>query len=193
MKIIQKIVLAFVACVIGLGLPSCKEDPYVEIIAVNSCSPDLLEFVTPTVTIRNVNGESYSVVLSPSDFKESTKGGEIHINVTGNGNTTSTSSTAVNHIATASKRFEGESASGEIEVNYAIKDNVVLNKENYIFFHGTGYDYKTSGSGLSVISESSYIKPIAYEVSKEDVENYLKELSSMTDKTPFKVSASVAK
>lgn len=164
-----------------------------EIIAVASCSPDLLEFVTPTVTIRNANGESHSVVLSPSDFKESTKGGEIHINVSGNGNTTSSSSTAVNYIATVSKRFEGESVSGEIEVTYAIKDNVVPNKENYIFFHGIGYDYKASGSELSVITEGSYVKPIAHEVSKGEVENYLKDLSTKTHKTPFQVATLGAK
>lgn len=195
MRVLQNVTLAILALVSCLGLSSCKdEDPYVDIIAVVSCSPDLLEFATPTVTITNVKGESQSFTLSPSEFKESDKGGEIHINVTINGVTSSTSSTAMNYVATANKRFDGETVSGDIQVTYSIKDNVSLDKDEYIFFHGIGYDSKAMGEdGISVSTEGAYIKPVAYELSKDEVETYLTELSTKIDKTSFNVKTPYSK
>lgn len=194
LRILNKAAMAIMSIAFVFGLTSCCDDddvitpPYIDITAVTSCSPDLLQFVTPTVTITGDNGESQSFVLSPSDFKESNKGGTIEINVTVNGVTTSTSSTATNFVANVTKKFDREMVSGEIKVSYALKENAVFDKEQYIFFHGIGYDSKTVKDGFSFALEGAYIKPIAHEVSNEKVLDYLTELVAEVDKTSFKVT-----
>ena len=191
-KVLNKVAMTIMSIAFVFGLTSCCDDdndPYIDITAVTSCSPDLLQFVTPTVTITGDNGGSQSFVLSPSDFKESDKGGTIEINVTVNGVTTSTSSTATNFIADVTKKFDGETISGEIEVSYALKENVVFDKEQYIFFHGIAYESKTvNKDGFSFSLEGTYIKPIAHEVPNEEVMDYLTKLVAEVDKTSFKVT-----
>ncbi len=190
MRKIKHILASFIAVCLSFAVSSChEEDPYVVISAVTSCSPDLLDFVTPTVTITGDNGQTQSFVLSPSDFKESDKGGSIEINITVNGQTSSTSSTIMNYIATSDKRFDGETVSGSIAVTYTLKDNYVINSDKYVFYHGVGYDYRAVGDeGISITTEGNYIKPIAYEVSKDEVEGYLIKLVATTDKISFKVN-----
>ena len=188
--------MAIITIVFSFCFTSCnEEDPYVDITAVTSISPDLLQFVTPTVTITGINGETQSFVLSASDFKESYEGGSIQINVTVDGITNSSSSTAVNNIATSTKRFDGVTAiSGEIEVSYSIKDNINLDKNSYIFFHSIGYEHKIMNKdGFSVSEKGAFIKPIANEVTKDEVINYITKLSSETDKTSFDVSLTTSK
>lgn len=186
-----KILFSFVIAVcMSSILSSCKkDDPYVVISAVTSCSPELLDFVIPTVTITGDNGQSQSYELTSSDFKESDKGGSIEIDITVNGLTSSTSSTVMNYIAKSEKRFDCETVSGNIVVTYALKDNWSLDSEKYVFYHGIGYDYRAvSEDGISVTVEGDYIKPIAHEISKENVNKYLNELVSSMDKISFKVT-----
>lgn len=172
------------------GLSACKDDPYVDIISVTSCSPDLLEFVTPTVTITADNGQSESFTLSPSDFEESTEGGSINITVSVNGNESSLNSTAVNYIAKRMMHFEDvTSMAGKIEVKYALKPDVNMDKDSYVFFHGVGYNSKVSdGDSFTLSGNGGYIKPTAYQVSKDEVQKYLNDLVSSTDQTRFAVS-----
>lgn len=187
-----KLIFTFiVALCLSCVFSSCNDDePYVVISAVTSCSPDLLDFVTPTVTITGEDGQTQSFVLSASDFKESDKGGTIEINISVNGQTTTASSTITNHIATRDIRFDRESISGSIVVTYALKSGYTVNNEKYVFYHGVGYDYRAVGDkGISITTDGDYIKPIAYEVGKDEVEEYLNELVSKTDKISFKVTA----
>lgn len=180
----------FIALCLSCVVSSChEEEPYVVISAVTSCSPDLLTFITPTVTITGDDGQTQSFVLSPSDFKESDKGESIEINISVNGHTSSTSSTIMNYIATSDKRFDGEPVSGSIAVIYALKDNYTINGEKYVFYHGIGYDYQVVGEeGISIKTDGNYFKPIAYEVGKDEVEEYLNALVTKTDKISFKVT-----
>lgn len=188
-QILLPVVLLFST---ALGLTSCQDDPYIDIIAVTSCSPDLLEFVTPNVEIIGDNGEKQSYVLSPTDFTETEEGGAIIINVTINGQQTSTASTTINNIARSIIRFDDvESINGSISVSYTLKPDYTLKKEKYIFFHNVGYRFNTkSKEGIELKDFGITIKPIADEVNKEDVENYLNNLLSKPDNTSF--SASVA-
>lgn len=191
MRKVKHIIASFISVCLSFAVSSChEEDPYVVISAVTSCSPDLLDFVTPTVTITGDNGQTQSFVLSPSDFKESDKGGSIEINISVNGQTTTASSTITNHIATRDIRFDRESISGSIVVTYALNSGYTVNNEKYVFYHGVGYDYRAVGDkGISITTDGDYIKPIAYEVGKDEVEEYLNELVSKTDKISFKVTA----
>lgn len=152
MEKVKHIFISIFALCLSCAISSChEEDPYVIISAVTSCSPDLLDFVTPTLTITGDNGQTQSFVLSPSDFKESDKGGSIEINISVNGQTSSTSSTIMNYIATSDKRFDGETVSGSIAVTYALKDNYVVNSDKYVFYHGVGFDFRAVGDeGISI-------------------------------------------
>ena len=177
----------------SMGLTSCitKEDPYIDIIAVTSCSPDLLEFVTPTVEIIGDNGEKQSYILSSADFTETEDGGSITVNITINGQQTTIASTVINNIAKSIKRFDDvESMKGNISVSYTLKPDYILDKEKYIFFHNVGYRYNVkSKEGIELKDFGITVKPIANEIDKEDVENYLKNLISKPDETSFSVSA----
>lgn len=191
MEKVKQNFIFFIALCLLCTVSSCREEeePYVVIYAITSCSPDLLDFVTPTVTITGDDGQTQSFVLSPSDFSDSDKGGKIELNVSINGQTSSFSSTLMNYIASNEKRFDGKSVSGSIVVTYALKDNYTINGEKYVFFHGIGYEYKAVGEkGISSMTEGNYIKPIAYEVGKDGVEEYLNNLVTKTDKIPFKVT-----
>lgn len=186
-------IVALIALMLGFTACDDHEDskPYIDIISVTSCSPDLLEFVTPTVTITAENGETQSQTLSPSDFKESEEGSSININVSINGYETTSSSTTVNYIAKYIKRFNTESISGKIEVSYTLNDKVEMNKDSYVFFHGVGYDSTCHDKdGINITTNGSYMKPVAYKIQKEDVDKYLKELISSSDEISFKVSVS---
>ena len=165
---------------VGVGLTSCTEH-YIDIVAQTSCSPDLLEFVTPVVTITGENGESQSFELSSSDFHETTEGGSITINIA----STTISSTAVNNVAECTKRFNDvESMKGDIKVSYTKKQNISFNKDKYVFFHGIGYRYKTY-----LIEEIGQpFKPIGTEVSKEEVSEYLEKLIKEGNSTLFSVN-----
>lgn len=188
-KVKQFFAFLIAVCISCIASSCNEEEPYVVISAVTSCSPDLLEFVTPTVTITGDDGQTQSFTLSPSDFKESEKGGSIEINITVNGQTSSTSSTIMNYIATSDKRFDGETVSGSIAVTYALKDKYSVNGEKYVFYHGIGYDYRAVGDkGLSITTQGNYIKPIAFEVDKNDVEEYLNKIVTEADKVSFKVT-----
>ena len=170
---------AMIMLFISIGLTSCYH--YIDIIAQTSCSPDLLEFVTPVVTITGENGESQSFELSNTDFHETTEGGSITINVS----STTIASTAVNNVAECTKRFNKvESMKGDIKVDYTLKPNVSPNKDKYVFFHGVGYRYKTDL--IAIIAQP--FKPIGSEVNKEDVGEYLEKLSKNGDSTSFSVS-----
>lgn len=173
----------------GFGLISCIADHYIDIIAQTSCSPDLLEFVTPIVTITGDNGESQSFELSKSDFHETTEGGSITINVTINGVTTTIASTAVNNVAECPKRFDGESIKGDITVKYSVKPDFVLEKEKYVFFHEVNYRYYSmSKDGIGMSLSGTSIKPIASEVSKDEVKAYLDKLIADEHRQSFNVS-----
>lgn len=193
MKKFNRILLAFMLIVgMSLGLTSCTEDPYIDIIAVTSCSPDLLEFVTPTVEIIGDNGEKQSYVLSSADFTETEDGGSITVSVTINGQQITIASTVINNIARSIKRFDDvESMKGNISVSYTLKPDYTLQKEKYIFFHNVGYRYNAkSKEGIEFKDFGITVKPIANEVDKEDVKDYLNNLISKPDGTSF--SASVA-
>lgn len=183
-------VLGLVILMLGLTACPSPDDPYVDIISVTSCSPDLLEFVTPTVTVTADNGQSESFTLSPTDFEESTEGGSINITVNVNGNESSSGSTVVDYVAKRMMHFEDvTSMSGRIEVRYALRPDVKPDKESYVFFHGVGYNSKVSdGDSFTISGNGGYIKPTAHQVSKDEVQKYLNDLVSSTDQTRFAVS-----
>ena len=188
MKNFQKIITAMTAVSMMAGLTSCHQDPYVDIIAVTSCSPDLLEFVTPTVTITGDNGETQSWTLFAQDFKETTEGGSISITITVNGQTSTSESTTVNNVAERTIRFEDmESMKGDIVVTYKMNPDVSIDRDSYVFFNGVDYKSTVSPKDGPEISDNSVMKPTAYEVKKADVEEYLNKLVAEGDKTAFSV------
>lgn len=177
---------------INLGLTSCimSEDPYIDIIAVTSCSPDLLEFVTPIVEIIGENGENQRYELTAKDFSESEEGGSISIKEIINGQQSTKDSTVLDNIARNIQRFDDvESIKGNISVSYSLKPNYSLNKDTYVFFHKVNYRYNAqSKEGIELKDIGVLIKPTAYQISKQDVESYLTNLSSNPDETSFNVS-----
>lgn len=191
MKKIKNLTLGIMTIPMMVGLTACPpdhRDTYVEVTAVTSCSPDLLQFVTPTVTITGDNGETQSWTLSAQDFKETTEGGSITINITVNGQTSTSESTTVNNVAERSIRFEDvESMKGDIVVTYKMNPDVSIDKDSYVFFNGVDYKSTVSPKDGPAISDNSVMKPTAYEVKKADVEEYLNKLVAEGDKKAFSV------
>lgn len=189
-----KSAIALLALGLMSGLTSCEEEeeePYINIISVTSCSPDLLEFVIPTVTITADNGKSVSFVLNASDFEESEAGLSNDYTLTINGVSVGVTSVKVNNIAKRPVRYDDcESIKGTITVNYALKDNIAMEKDSYIFYHDVAYDYDVrneKGGGPSAVG--NYAKPYQITVSKKNVEEYLQQLVSEGDNTTFSESS----
>ena len=190
---ITKIKKLLLFCIVSIvTLTSCEEDNGIKLTSLTSCSPDLLEFVTPVVTISTTDGYKETFVLSQADFANSNEGGSITIDVNTNvnvnindrdANSSSVSSVTTNYISympSSPLKFSSTSLKGEIKVSYRVKDNYKLNKENYVFFHNVGYKY-TLETDISMTS-TVYFKPIAQTIRAEKVEEYLKKLAESTDR-----------
>lgn len=186
--------LSLLALLLGmiLGLYACDEkETYVQLEAQISCTSDLLEVVSPVVTIE-ANGRTKSVRLTKDDFKKTlsvTTTTTVNINI--NGEESGVKMVSLNYadvLASVYEKYEDETAiKGTITVKYERIPDATLNKEAYVFNHGVGYrseicidDKKSKGPEDSFKSENNTII-------KEEVEEYISELIASEESIAFDV------
>lgn len=133
-----KFSLLSVMSVLLFTLSSCCDDndDYMVATFSFSCSPDLLDFVIPTVHYWDNNGVQKNITLKKDDFKTISKGSAT-INTTINGVKTTTTKEFIDNYWKFKKRYDGLEAKDKIWVTYELKDENVINPDKvYSFYHG---------------------------------------------------------
>lgn len=170
---------------------SCEDDEeYMVVDYEYSCSPDLLEFVTPTIHYLDNNGVQQDVSLKKEDFKTKSHG-TTTLDLTINGNTSTCTKEFVDNIWNFKKRYDGWVAKDEIKVTYELKDGISIDPEKkYSFFHSKcNYTCNVYSDGTLVHTYYKSAVPTETIVQGEaDVRDYLsviamKEISFKMDLT----------
>lgn len=172
MKIFLRTFLCLLLPLTGLITTGCC-DNHIEAVAFVTCSEDLLEFVIPTVTIE-ANGTSQTYVLSEADFEESTN------------EPTDESNKKNTLVAKISKDFDGKSISGSVTVQYSLKKDVEITKDQYYFKHSVNYSLIPHVKGL-IYNGVSIAPTVGRFVEKDAVESYLNNLISEEDSKNFQL------
>ncbi len=172
-----------------ISLSACNEEDKKVVIDANiCCSSDLLEFVTPVVTIQGDNGEKEPFKLSKEHFKKGpTLNLTVNTTVTINGvpSNTVTTLTYCECVATSEKKFEDVKAmKGNITVKYERNSYADTSKDKYVFSKGNelGYTSKVIIDGVEHEGPKASYSITSEVVDKDEVEKYITDLCA-TERT----------
>lgn len=181
MKKINRLAMAMAAFVLALGFASCKDDdepfePYTDITVAVSCSPDLLEFVTPEITFTPAEGESETIELTTADFKQTDNFNSTEFKVDMGEN--DSTAPVVNNIATVTKRITADHPSGIFTLRYRVNDSNPKDKDKYRMFYGLAVETKSNtNSTTNYTGELERVTPVLQELTDDDLIGYLVNLA----------------
>ena len=123
-------------CVFLWVLTSCSEDEDYMIARFSySCSPELLEFATPTIHYYDEDGTLQDIQLRKEQFTAHNNG-SITVNITINGVTTEIKKEFTDNRWDFSKRYNGWTAKGKVWVTFQINDDInIYSDKTYVFYH----------------------------------------------------------
>lgn len=138
-KNVFKTFVAAAVAAMAVGAPSCSdgEGDSLALTYYYSCSPDLLDFVVPTIHYVNEMGDSVSVTLSKDDFKTANLG-EHEVTTFGKGLPSEGPKAFTAPQYPISLRYDGWEAKDLITVTYTPAPDAPDFDEGreYTFYHG---------------------------------------------------------
>lgn len=165
-----------------VGLSSCIPERKIKVEAFVWCTTDLLEFVTPVLTIE-ANGTTETFILTDTDFKPST---QINVDALFGGRS-STSCTTI--VAIKEKIYDDvASCKGVMRIKYELKPTHNPDKEVYYFRQIIGYNSWLIIDDVTKQGPSNIITDLMDKVKKEDIEKYIAELTSSELVSPLYVN-----
>lgn len=168
-----KLVFITIASLLAMvSLSSCDEK-YADLDVLIDCSPDVLEYMTPTIELTVNGGERVKKILSILDFEE-TEGYTIHYE----------SGTKVNlYRYKYQSRYDNSEIEGTVTVSYSLKPNVSFSKDLYIFSNYIDFSY-TLVNGAAYRDNYTLDETLKFS-NKTDVESFLKDFCSRTYERSF--------
>lgn len=132
---IKKLLICAMAFIITTTISSCEEEDKVKIDINYCCSPDLLEFVIPTLHYTEDSGQQTDITLSKTNFKLIDRG-NITIDIIINGEKVSIKQNFEENNYTFTKSYSGWTINDNFQVTYELKKDIEIEPEKeYVFYH----------------------------------------------------------
>lgn len=156
MKVVRFFGGLLAACCVGLGMTGCGEDAKEKTaVAVTlKCSEDMLDLVTPTITVSAAGEGEQSFRLTKGDFKDGNT-----IMMAGGGGNASSSVTIETVEKQAVKELAWDKFPERIEVrmSYAMNPDADWTKEYYAIGQSFGAIVSTSYEKGNDVSQTTYM------------------------------------
>lgn len=187
-KMLSKIkacMVASVLLVMFMGLSSCEHNDGEETVQFTyqySCSPDLLEFVVPTVSYHNSDDELQEVQLDAKDFVERSNAYKPATRAFNSVNTNDESF----KVWRFRKTYYGWEFKDRIIVSYSVKPDISIDEsKTYTFYHGV---YRLL---YNIMSDDKDVRTFEKEFQIEETKLQGKDVKSYLDKLTWESECTV--